>query len=128
MSIQRHGSGGRFEPILGYSRVVRAGSLVEVSGCTGVDADGAIVGDGDIAEQTRQAIRNVVAALAQAGATPDDVIRTRLYVTDILRWEEAGRAHGEVFGEIRPAMTMVEVSSLIDSAMLVEVEATAYVA
>ncbi len=127
MGIERHGSGGAYEPIVGYSRVIRAGDLVEVSGCTGVGADGEVVGEGDPAEQTRQALRNIVAALAQAGATVDQVIRTRIFCTDISRWEEIGRAHGEVFSAIRPVTTMVEVSSLIDPAMLVEIEATAFV-
>jgi len=127
MGIDRYGSGGSFEPIIGYSRVIRAGDFVEVSGCTGVDADGAIVGGGDPAEETRQAIRNIAAALAQAGATVEQVTRTRIFLKDVTMWEAVGRAHGEVFGEIRPVTTLVEVSSLIDPAMLVEIEASAYV-
>jgi len=126
MGIDRYGSGGSFEPIIGYSRVIRAGDFVEVSGCTGVDAGGAIVGDGDPAEETRQAIRNIAAALAQAGATVEQVVRTRIFLKDVTMWEAVGRAHGEVFGEIRPVTTLVEVSSLIDPAMLVEIEASAY--
>ena len=126
MGIDRYGSGGSFEPIIGYSRVIRAGDFVEVSGCTGVDADGTIVGGGDPAEETRQAIRNIAAALAQAGATVEQVTRTRIFLKDVTMWEAVGRAHGEVFGEIRPVTTLVEVSSLIDPAMLVEIEASAY--
>ena len=111
--VRRHGSGGPFEELVGYSRVVRAGDFVFVSGCTSV-ADGEVVHAGEPAAQTRQAIENVRTALARVGGTLADVVRTRMFVTDIARWEEYGRAHGEAFGEIRPASTMVEVSALID--------------
>jgi enamine deaminase RidA (YjgF/YER057c/UK114 family) len=126
--IERHGSGAPWEEIAGYSRVVRAGSAVYVAGTTATMADGAIAGPGDPYEQTRQALRNVEAALALAGATLADVVRTRMYVTDISRWEEVARAHREVFSDVRPVTAMVEVSALIDPRMLVEVEVEAYLA
>lgn len=124
--IERHGSGGPWEPVVGYSRVVKAGPLVEVAGCTAADQEGHIVGGSSVYEQARQALANVVAALASVGAGPQDVIRTRLFITDITRWKELGRAHGEVFAEIRPVTAMYGVSGLLDPRMLVEIEATAY--
>jgi enamine deaminase RidA (YjgF/YER057c/UK114 family) len=124
--IERHGSGGPWEPVVGYSRVVRAGPIVEVAGCTAVDAEGNVVGGASVYEQSRQALANVVAALAQVGAGPEHVIRTRLFITDISRWEDLGRAHGEVFGDIRPVTAMYGITALLDPRMLVEIEATAY--
>jgi enamine deaminase RidA (YjgF/YER057c/UK114 family) len=126
MAIERHGSGGPWEPVVGYSRVVKAGPIVEVAGCTAVDADGHIVGGTSVYDQARQALVNVLAALATVGARPQDVTRTRLFTTDISRWRDLGRAHGEVFGEIRPVTAMYEISALLDPRMLVEIEATAY--
>jgi enamine deaminase RidA (YjgF/YER057c/UK114 family) len=126
--VERHGSGAPWEPIVGYSRVVRAGAHVHVSGCGAVGPGGVLLGGASAYEQAREALANVEAALAQAGATVADVVRTRIYVTDISRWEEIGRAHGEVFGDVRPATAMVEVSGLIDPRMLVEIEAEAYLA
>ena len=123
--VQRYGSGGPFEEFVGYSRVVRAGDFVFVSGCTSV-VDGEVVHAGEPAAQTRQAVENVRSALARVGGTLADVVRTRMFVTDIGRWEEYGQVHGEAFGEIRPAATMVEVSALIDPRMLIEIEADAY--
>jgi enamine deaminase RidA (YjgF/YER057c/UK114 family) len=114
-----------WEPVVGYSRAVAAGDHVWVTGCTST-VDGAVVHEDDPYEQTRQAIANVAAALEQIGVQLSDVVRTRLYVRDITRWEQVGRAHGEAFAAFPPATSMVEVSGLIDPRMLVEVEAVAY--
>jgi enamine deaminase RidA (YjgF/YER057c/UK114 family) len=126
MAVERHGSGAPWEAAVGYSRVVRAGDLVLVAGTTATMPDGAIAGLGDAYLQTRQAIENVSRALAQVGATPADVVRTRIYVTDITAWEEVGRAHAEAFGDVRPVTAMLEVSGLLDPRMLVEIEAEAW--
>ncbi|MXR41201.1 RidA family protein [Halobaculum sp. WSA2] len=127
MERRRVSSGTEWERTVGYSRAVRVGDRVEVSGTTATDDDGEVIAPDDAAEQTRRAIANVEAGLSEVDATLSDVVRTRLYVTDIDRWEAVGRAHGEAFGEVRPATTMVEVSRLIDPDMLVEVEAVAVV-
>ncbi len=122
-----HSTGSKWEPIIGYSRAVRTGPFVYVSGTTASGSDGNIVGIDDPYAQTRQILANISAALAAVGAGPEHVVRTRIYLTDISRWEDVGRAHGEVFGDIRPATAMVEVAKLISPEILVEIEADAYV-
>ena len=125
---QRVSSGALWEESVGYSRAVRVGNHVWVAGTTASVVDGDPVGGDDAYAQTREALRRVVAALAEVGASPADVVRTRMYVTDIACWAEVGRAHGELFADVRPVATMIEVSALIDRHLLVEVEAEAVIA
>ncbi len=128
MERQVLGSGTRWETIAGYSRTVRVGPFITVAGTTAWDEHGVIVGVGDIHAQAVQALGNIQRALKAAGAEMEDVVRTRAFVTDIARWEEVARAHGEFFVDIRPAFTLVQVGRLLDPAMLVEIEADAIVA
>jgi enamine deaminase RidA (YjgF/YER057c/UK114 family) len=127
MKKQLISTGSKWEPIIGYSRAVKVGNHVAVSGTTASGEDGNLVGVGDIYAQTAQCLRNIGKALEQAGSSLNEVVRTRIYTTDISQWEEIGRAHGEVFGQIRPATAMVEVSRLISPDMLVEIEADAII-
>ena len=128
MTRTNFATGTPWEPIVGYSRAVRVGSMVWVAGTTATGPDGLIVGRGDPAAQTRQVLENVKSALARAGARLDHVVRTRIYVRNVADWETIGRVHGQYFGQVRPVATLVEVSGLVDPDMLVEIEVDACIA
>jgi enamine deaminase RidA (YjgF/YER057c/UK114 family) len=125
MKRENFATGSKWEPIIGYSRAVKIGNHIAVSGTTGSDAEGNLADN--VYDQTRQTLQNIEAALAKAGASMKDVVRTRMFMANISDWEQAGKAHGEFFGEIRPATTMVEVSRLIDPKMLIEIEVDAII-
>ncbi len=127
MSRQLISSGGPFEDVVGYSRAVRTGNHVFVAGTTSAQPDGTVFGDNDAYLQAKRCLEVIERALVEAGATMEDVVRTRMFVTDITRWEDISKAHREFFGEVKPAATMVQVSALIDSRMLVEIEVDAVI-
>lgn len=128
MARQNVSNDTKWEAVIGYSRAVRVGPSVQVAGTTAIGPNGEIVGKGDVYQQAKYALEKVVTALAEAGARPEHVVRTRIYLTDVMKWEEAGRAHREVFGEIRPANTILQVAALVQPDMLVEIEAEAFIA
>jgi enamine deaminase RidA (YjgF/YER057c/UK114 family) len=127
MEKKKFGSGSKWEDIVGYSRIIRVGNVIEISGTVAVDSENKLHGEGNAYEQTKFILKKIIGYIEKAGGTKEDIIRTRLFVTDISKWEEIGRAHGEIFHEIKPVTSMIEIKSLIEEEYLIEIEASAII-